>query len=166
MSNVSPEVRSAEAVPKSTPVLPQKKSKTPWSKYDGIDDSVYHSVESLMPDGRRVPHGYQNLKYSANGRAHSFESLDGVHSYTNMPAPQYQNLGPGGSYINVPSQKKRNLNYIQVGVADLGPPTPRSQVSMGAEYTFIDEVKTNVLKKAAREHSFSRKENLARVTKK
>jgi hypothetical protein len=155
--------------------------------YDGNDDSIYHSVESLMPGNP----AYQNLRAESN-RSHSFDNIPG-HSYTNLPGHSfdgqaYQNVSPPGTqaYVNVNAPKRRfqknqnshQLNYIQVEGTDgmggqYGPPSfsiPMEQNNAAAknssEYTWIDESRTRLLKETARMHSDLRKENLPKVTKK
>lgn len=165
-----------------------KKLLNPYEKYDGNDDSIYHSVESLLPGNP----AYQNIRAESN-RSHSFDNIHG-HAYTNLPGhamngQTYQNIGPPGqTYVNVtPSRRKRfqknenahQLNYIQVegtdGIPGLsGQPsfsTPaveqqKSATSPSSEYTWIDESRTRLLKETARMHSDLRKENLPKVSKK
>lgn len=162
----------------------------PYEKYDGNDDSIYHSVESLLPGNP----AYQNIRAESN-RCHSYDNIPG-HSYTNLPGhfvngQTYQNIaGPPGqqAYVNVtPSRKSRfqrnknthQLNYIQVEGTDgfpsaSGPPVfsapPEQQNSPAktpsSEYTWIDESRTRLLKETARMHSDLRKENLPKVAKK
>jgi len=161
----------------------------PYEKYDGNDDSIYHSVESLLPGNP----AYQNIRAESN-RCHSYDNLPG-HSYTNLPGhfvngQAYQNIvGPPGqqAYVNVTPSRKRfqrnqnthQLNYIQVEGTDgfpgaTGPPvftTPPEQQNSPAktpssEYTWIDESRTRLLKETARMHSDLRKENLPKVAKK
>lgn len=166
----------------------KSKKLNPYEKYDGNDDSIYHSVESLLPGNP----AYQNIRAESN-RSHSFDNIPG-HSYTNLPGhgmngQTYQNIGPQGqqAYVNVTPRRKRfqknhnphNLNYIQVEGTDgfpgaSGPPIfsapPEQQnspaKSPSSEYTWIDESRTRLLKETARMHSDLRKENLPKVSKK
>lgn len=167
---------------------PGSKKYNIYDMYDGNDDSIYHSVESLMPGNP----AYQNLRVESN-RSHSFDNIPG-HSYTNLPGHSvdgqaYQNIGPPGTqaYVNVNAPKRKfqrnqnshHLNYIQVEGTDgpsgqNGPPSfsiPAEQhnavaKNSGSEYTWIDESRTRLLKETARMHSDLRKENLPKVAKK
>lgn len=152
----------------------------PYEKYDGNDDSIYHSVESLLPGNPT----YQNIRAESN-RSHSYTNLP---SHT-MNGQTYQNVGPPGqqAYVNVTPRKKKfqknqnthHLNYIQVegtdgvpvfsGQSSFSPPVEQANSgvkSSSSEYTWIDESKTRLLKETARMHSDLRKENLPKVSKK
>ncbi|XP_032223132.1 uncharacterized protein LOC5521977 [Nematostella vectensis] len=159
---------------------PNKKKQHHYDMYDGNDDSIYHSVESLMPGNP----AYQNLQHDAN-RSHSFDNIPG-HAYSNLPGHNgsaglaYQNISPPGAqaYVNINSTPKRkfqrnpnthNLNYIHVEGTS-GPPVMQSPVEPSgtgvkpsSDYTWIDESKTRLLKETARLHSDLRKENLPKV---
>lgn len=148
-----------------------KSKLNPYSMYDGNDDSIYHSVESLMPSHP----GYQNVLADDPSRSHSFENIAG-HSYANVAGrqPSYQNIGHmDKSYVNVMSRPHQgNLNYIKLEGVD-SPQAPSPLVSTSpksakpsSDYTWIDERKTRLLKDTAKMHSERRQENLPRVMKK
>ena len=148
---------------------------SPYAMYDSTDDSIYHSVESLMPSS--FP-GYQNISNDPS-RCRSFENISG-HHYTNVEgAPSYQNISKltvDQSYVNLPSRRRLagNLNYIQLAGTDapggigLSPLTidsssaGKSVAKSSSDYTWIDEQKTTLLKKTAKMHSDARKENVRR----
>ena len=148
-----------------------KSKPNPYTMYDSNEDSIYHSVESLMPSS--YP-GYQNITYDPS-RCRSYENISG-HSYANVEgSPSYQNitrLTVDRSYVNLPSRKSGgNLNYIQVaGVESGGAPSPLifdsrtapKATKQSSDYTWIDEEKTRQWIKTAQMHSDSRKENLRR----
>lgn len=148
-----------------------KSKLNPYAIYDGNDDSIYHSVESLMP-----PHpGYQNVFNDDPSRCHSFENIAG-HSYANVMGrhPSYQNIGHmDRSYVNVMSRYNQgNLNYIKLegvdsshAISPLASTSPKS-AKPSSDYTWIDERKTRLLKDTAKMHSERRQENLPRVMKK
>ena len=148
-----------------------KSKLNPYAMYDGNDDSIYHSVESLMPSHP----GYQNVFADDPSRSHSFENIAG-HSYANVAGghPSYQNIGHmDRSYVNVMSRPHQgNLNYIRLeGVDSPQAPSPLVNTSPKAakpssDYTWIDERKTKLLKDTAKMHSERRQENLPRVMKK
>lgn len=151
---------------------PGSKSKlNPYAMYDGNDDSIYHSVESLMPSHP----GYQNVLNVDPSRSHSFENIAG-HSYANVAGahPSYQNIGHiDRSYVNVMSRPHQgNLNYIRLeGVDSPHAPSPLVSTSpksakSSSDYTWIDERKTRLLQDTAKMHSERRQENLPRVMKK
>lgn len=149
---------------------PGSKSKlNPYAMYDGNDDSIYHSVESLMPSHP----GYQNVLGDDPARCHSFENIAG-HSYANVAGaqPSYQNIGHvDRSYVNVMSRPHQgNLNYIRLAGVDSGhapSPLPITSTSpKSSDYTWIDERKTKLLQDTAKMHSERRQENLPRVMKK
>lgn len=151
---------------------PGSKSKlNPYAMYDGNDDSIYHSVESLMPSHP----GYQNVFSDDPSRSHSFENIAG-HSYANVTGahPSYQNIGHmDRSYVNVMSRPHQgNLNYIRLEGVDsphvtspLVSTSPKS-AKPSSDYTWIDERKTRLLQDTAKMHSERRQENLPRVMKK
>ena len=139
-----------------------------YAIYDGNDDSIYHSVESLMPSHP----GYQNIGADDASRSHSFENIAG-HSYANVGITipsSYKNLG--ASYVNVPSRPNHgNLNYVRLAGVKEHVPSPLATTSPksakpSSDYTWIDERKTQLLKDTARMHSDLRRENLPRVMKK
>ncbi|XP_022804318.1 uncharacterized protein LOC111341591 [Stylophora pistillata] len=143
----------------------------PYAIYDGNDDSIYHSVESLMPSHP----GYQNVMNSDPSRSHSFENIAG-HSYANVMGghPSYQNIGHRDRmYVNVMSQQNQgNLNYIKLegvdsshGSSPFASTSPKS-AKPSSDYTWIDERKTKLLADTAKLHSERRQENLPRVMKK
>ena len=146
--------------------------KSMYAMYDGNDDMIYHSVESLMPSHP----GYQNVLADDPSRSHSFENIAG-HSYANVAGghPSYQNIGHmDRSYVNVMSRPHQgNLNYIRLEGVD-SPHAPSPLVSStspksakpSSDYTWIDERKTKLLKDTAKMHSERRQENLPRVIKK
>lgn len=148
-----------------------KSKLNPYAMYDGNDDSIYHSVESLMPSHP----GYQNVFADDPSRSHSFENIAG-HSYANVAGghPSYQNIGHmDRSYVNVMSRPHQgNLNYIRLEGVD----SPQAQSPLvntspkaakpSSDYTWIDERKTKLLKDTAKMHSERRQENLPRVMKK
>ena len=148
-----------------------KSKLNPYAMYDGNDDSIYHSVESLMPSHP----GYQNVFADDPSRSHSFENIAG-HSYANVAGghPSYQNIGHmDRSYVNVMSKPHQgNLNYIRLeGVDSPHAPSPLVNTSPksakpSSDYTWIDERKTKLLKDTAKMHSERRQENLPRVMKK
>ena len=141
----------------------------PYAMYDGNDDSIYHSVESLMPSHP----GYQNVFADDPSRSHSFENIAG-HSYANVSGaqPSYQNIGHfDRSYVNVLSRPQQgNLNYIRIGGTDSShapSPLPITSTSpKSSDYTWIDERKTKLLQDTAKMHSEKRQENLPRMMKK
>ena len=148
-----------------------KSKLNPYAMYDGNDDSIYHSVESLMPSHP----GYQNVLADDPSRSHSFENIAG-HSYANVAGahPSYQNIGHmDRSYVNVMSKPHQgNLNYIKLEGVD-SPHAPSLLVNTSpksakpsSDYTWIDERKTRLLKDTAKMHSERRQENLPRVMKK
>lgn len=151
---------------------PGSKSKlNPYAMYDGNDDSIYHSVESLMPSHP----GYQNVFNDDPSRSHSFENIAG-HSYANVAGahPSYQNIGHiDRSYVNVMSRPHQgDLNYIRLEGVDspnvtspLASTSPKS-AKPSSDYTWIDERKTRLLQDTAKMHSERRQENLPRVMKK
>lgn len=151
---------------------PGSKSKlNPYAMYDGNDDSIYHSVESLMPSHP----GYQNVFNDDPSRSHSFENIAG-HSYANVMGahPSYQNIGHiDRSYVNVMSRPHQgDLNYIRLEGVDsphatspLASTSPKS-AKPSSDYTWIDERKTRLLQDTAKMHSERRQENLPRVMKK
>lgn len=148
-----------------------KSKLNPYAMYDGNDDSIYHSVESLMPSHP----GYQNVFADDPSRSHSFENIAG-HSYANVAGahPSYQNIGHmDRSYVNVMSRPHQgNLNYIRLeGVDSPHAPSPLVSTSPksakpSSDYTWIDERKTRLLQDTAKMHSERRQENLPRVMKK
>lgn len=141
----------------------------PYAMYDGNDDSIYHSVESLMPSHP----GYQNVFGDDPSRSRSFENIAG-HSYANVAGvrPSYQNIGHmDRSYVNVMSRPHHgNLNYIRLegvdkkshGLSPLASTSPKS-AKPSSDYTWIDERKTRLLQDTAKMHSERRQENLPRV---
>ena len=151
---------------------PRNKSSTsklnPYAMYDGNDDSIYHSVESLMPSHP----GYLNVRADDPSRSHSFENIAG-HSYANVAGrqPSYQNIGHvDRSYVNMMSLPYQgNLNYVRIEGVDS--PQASSPLSVNtspksSDYTWIDERKTKLLQDTAKLHSERRQENLPRVMKK
>ena len=141
----------------------------PYAMYDGNDDSIYHSVESLMPSHP----GYQNVLADDPSRSHSFENIAG-HSYANVAGgqPSYQNIGHiDRSYVNVMSRPHQgNLNYVRLAGVDsshvTSPLSINSTSPKSSDYTWIDERKTKLLQDTAKMHSERRQENLPRVMKK
>lgn len=146
-----------------------KSKLNPYAMYDGNDDSIYHSVESLMPSHP----GYQNVFGDDPSRSHSFENIAG-HSYANVAGaqPSYQNIGHfDRSYVNVMSRPHQgNLNYVKVAGVDsshaTSPVSITSTSPKSSDYTWIDERKTKLLQDTAKMHSERRQENLPRVMKK
>lgn len=141
----------------------------PYAMYDGNDDSIYHSVESLMPSHP----GYQNVLADDPSRSHSFENIAG-HSYANVAGAQasYQNTGHVDRlYVNVMSRPYQgNLNYVRLAGVDSShvnsPLSVSSTSPKSSDYTWIDERKTKLLQDTAKMHSERRQENLPRVMKK
>lgn len=141
----------------------------PYAMYDGNDDSIYHSVESLMPSHP----GYLNVFTDDPSRSHSFENIAG-HSYANVAGaqPSYKNIGHfDRSYVNVMSRPPQgNLNYVRVAGVDsshASSPLPITSTSpKSSDYTWIDERKTKLLLDTGKMHSERRQENLPRIMKK
>lgn len=151
---------------------PRNKSSTsklnPYAMYDGNDDSIYHSVESLMPSHP----GYLNVRADDPSRSHSFENIAG-HSYANVAGrqPSYQNIGHvDRSYVNMMSLPYQgNLNYVRIEGVDspqASSPLAVNTSPKSSDYTWIDERKTKLLQDTAKLHSERRQENLPRVMKK
>lgn len=151
---------------------PRNKSSTsklnPYAMYDGNDDSIYHSVESLMPSHP----GYLNVRADDPSRSHSFENIAG-HSYANVTGrqPSYQNIGHvDRSYVNMMSMPYQgNLNYVRIEGVDspqASCPLSVNTSPKSSDYTWIDERKTKLLQDTAKLHSERRQENLPRVMKK
>lgn len=145
-----------------------KSKLTPYAMYDGNDDSIYHSVESLMPSHP----GYLNVLGDDPSRSHSFENIAG-HSYANVGGaqPSNQNIGRADrSYVNVMSRPYHgNLNYVRVEGVDAShatSPLPITTSPKSSDYTWIDERKTKLLQDTAKLHSERRQENLPRFMKK
>lgn len=168
----SPKIVEYVNVQGARPSRPRNKSSSsklnPYAMYDGNDDSIYHSVESLMPSHP----GYQNVLGDDPSRSHSFENIVG-HSYANVSGrqPSYQNIGQvDRSYVNMMSMPYQgNLNYVKIAGVDspqASSPLPTSTSPKSSDYTWIDERKTKLLQDTAKLHSERRQENLPRVMKK
>ena len=162
------------------------KSTDPYAMYDSNgDDSIYHSVESLMPGSGLS--GYQNLKTIST-------SFDSIPTYCNVPAgnSSYQNLGATRaprqdvSYVNVPVRAKKGgrrkqdhptLNYVEVealekalssstpSVHSRSPPKSSNSSSSNSNYTFIDHEKTEYLKQLASNRRKEQKEEKEKLKK-
>ena len=138
----------------------------PYAIYDSNEnDTIFHSVESLLPDSGR---GINQIV-----RSSSFESI----------SPTYQNLGTpsnvrgqDASYVNMPVHGKKRgtqqhdqfgLNYVKLdtilssstpSVHTRSPPRPTVSTSYNSNYTIIDQEKTELLKQTAQNRLKEQKE--------
>ena len=170
-ARASPGLRSRAKTGVAKTGTSSKSKLNPYEIYDGNDDSIYHSVESLMPSHP----GYRNVMNNDPSRSHSFENIAG-HSYANVLGglPSYKTMGHmDRKYVNVVSQQNQgNLNYIKLdgvdsfqGASPFASTSPKS-TKPSSDYTWIDERKTKLLADTAKLHSERRQENLPRVMKK
>lgn len=161
---VKPRRRCATSSIQTTSKSPAN-SGDPYAIYDSNEnDTIYHSVESLLPDSGRG--GYQNIRSS------SFESI--IPTYQNLGATS-NGRGQDASYVNMPVHGKRRataqqdqfgLNYVKLdtlssstpSVHSRSPPRPSVSTSNNSPYTFIDQEKTELLKQTAQNRLREQKE--------